>query len=126
MRLNQYARRAVFYGANKAKRFVRPIHRRANRKANRTTAFPYRLRCLASVTGRFQVKCNVPGEGPKSGKEMIRSLDHQMNVQRLCRYLGDRLGLRWAPRKIVYKVPIHDIDMKPVGSGFVRPSNFIP
>src|SRR5260221_243075 len=90
-----------------------------------TPAPPDRSRCPTSVAGRLQLKCNVPGEGPKSKKEMIWLLCHQMNIQRFSRHLGNRLRYRWAKRKIIYKVSIHDIDMKPVGSGFFRPNNFL-
>jgi hypothetical protein len=67
----------------------------------------------------------VSSQRLKSRKEMIRFVDHQMNIQGLGRHLGDRLGYGWAEREIVYKMPVHDIDMKPVGSGFFRPNDFL-
>lgn len=56
---------------------------------------------------------------------MIWFIDHQMNIQGPGRHLSDRLGYGWAEREIIYQVSIHDIDMKPVGSGFFRPNDFL-
>jgi hypothetical protein len=71
------------------------------------------------------MKGNVPNERLKSRKEMVRSLDHQVHIQRYLRHLVDRLRYGRSHGKIIHKMSIHDIDVKPVGSSFFDPSDFL-
>ena len=50
-----------------------------------------------------------------AGRPAVRFLDHEMAVNRQGRVLDQRLDHRQADREVRHEVPVHHVDVQPVG-----------
>ncbi len=69
---------------------------------------------------RFRMHGDHVGAGFREGLEIgIAGRDHQMHVERLVGMRPERLHHVRADGDIGHEMPVHDIDMDPVGAGRV-------
>ena len=66
------------------------------------------------------------GPGPGEGLEIgINGSDHQMHVEAFLRHWPDGLDDRHTERDIGHEMPVHHVDMNPVGAPLINPTHFI-
>ena len=56
---------------------------------------------------------------------MIGVFDHEMYVERELRVLSDEIDNCRPERNIIHEMPVHDVAVDPVGSGFLDAPDFI-
>jgi hypothetical protein len=86
-----------------------------------------RRECFRHVVFRFGL--DMHGDGIRAGLEetrqiMIGMLDHEMNIERELRQFAHR-GDKSGPKgNIVHEMAVHDVEMEPVGAGFLGAPDF--
>ena len=61
----------------------------------------------------------------KIGKVALRFDNHQVYIERLCCRATHRVYDRRTERDVRHKSTIHDIDMDPIGAGFIDRPDFL-
>ena len=61
----------------------------------------------------------------KARHVMIGVFDHEMHIERQFRILSDKIDNCRAEGNIIDEMPVHDVAVNPVGSGFLDAPDFI-
>ena len=78
------------------------------------------------MRARLDMHCDDVGAGLGEGLEIgIAGRDHQVYVERLLGDGADRLHHRGADGDVGHEVPVHHVDMDPVGAGGLDCADFI-